>query len=244
LRVWMRSIPWINHGLASVTVPFATHGKLLFIIGMIFLSATACSVHRTSVRTEAGKRVEYGKASWYGKKFHGRLTANGEVYDMYRISAAHKTLPLGSKVKVTNRKNGKSLVVRINDRGPFIRGRIIDLSYGGAKALGMVEDGVVPARVEIIELGDNRYYSSKKGRTSSGSMTFTVQVGSFLKKENALHLKRSLDSMYNTVFIREWNDRKETFYRVRVGKYTREEDAQKISRRLQKQNYSAFVTAD
>jgi rare lipoprotein A len=74
-------------------------------------------------------------------------------------------------------------------------------------------------------------------------MTYTVQVGSFLKKENALHLKRSLDSMYNTVFIREWNDRKETFYRVRVGKYTREEDAQKISRRLQKQNYSAFVTA-
>ena len=96
-------------------------------------------------------RPQIGMASWYGKKYHGRLTANGEIFDMYRLSAAHRKLPLGTRVKVTNLKNRKSVVLKVNDRGPYIRGRILDLSYAAAKALGSVEDGVVKVKIEIVD---------------------------------------------------------------------------------------------
>lgn len=94
---------------------------------------------------------EIGNASWYGKKFHGRLTSNREKYDMYKISAAHKTLPLPSYVEVTNLDTKKKLIVRVNDRGPFVGDRIIDLSYGAAKELGMVDKGVQKVRVRAIK---------------------------------------------------------------------------------------------
>ena len=95
-------------------------------------------------------RPQIGVASWYGEKFHGRKTSSGEIFDMYKLTAAHKSLPLGTRVRVTNLKNRKSVIVKINDRGPFVRGRIIDLSYGAAKKIGMVDDGVVKVRVEIV----------------------------------------------------------------------------------------------
>lgn len=98
-----------------------------------------------------------GIASYYGTKYHGRLTANGEVYDMYGISAAHKTLPFNTKVRVKNLKNNREILVRINDRGPFIKGRILDLSYGAARKLDMVTDGTSRVSIEIVELGDNVY---------------------------------------------------------------------------------------
>ncbi len=222
---------------------------------MVFLFA-ACAVPRTEKRVERRRSVETGLASWYGKPFHGRLTANGEVYDMYKISAAHKTLPLGSTVRVTNRNNGKSIVVRVNDRGPFVKGRIIDMSYGGAKALGMVAEGVVPVRVETLTLGDNRYYKSgrKSGSKSArvktaakaAPMRYTVQAGSFQDRANALQLKLDLERRLadETVFIREWNDRAQTYYRVRVGSFSTEDDARALSQRLEAANYNVFVTAD
>lgn len=94
--------------------------------------------------------VEYGKASWYGKPYHGRQTASGEKYNMNDMTAAHRTLPFGTKVKVTRLDNGQSVVVRINDRGPFVRGRIIDLSRESAKRIDMVNDGIADVRVETI----------------------------------------------------------------------------------------------
>jgi len=94
--------------------------------------------------------VEIGKASWYGKKYHDRQTASGETFDMYAFTAAHKLFPFNTKVKVTNLKNNRSLVVRINDRGPFVRGRIIDLSYAGAQELDFINDGVIKVRVERL----------------------------------------------------------------------------------------------
>ncbi len=96
---------------------------------------------------------EEGIASWYGKKFHGRRTANGERYDMYGVTAAHRTLPFGTVVLVRNMNNGKELQVRINDRGPFIKGRIIDLSYGAARKLDMIRDGIVPVRIRVVQQG-------------------------------------------------------------------------------------------
>ncbi len=93
--------------------------------------------------------TEFGAASWYGRKFHGRKTASGEVFDMYKMSAAHKTLPLFSTVRVVNLANGREVSVKINDRGPFVGERLIDLSYAAAKKLGMVETGVVPVRIVV-----------------------------------------------------------------------------------------------
>ncbi|HZS38219.1 MAG TPA: septal ring lytic transglycosylase RlpA family protein [Polyangia bacterium] len=91
-----------------------------------------------------------GKCSWYGREQHGHLTANGEHFDMYALTAAHRTLPMNTRVKVTNLRNGRSVVVRINDRGPYAKGRIIDVSFAAARALDMIDAGVVPARVEIL----------------------------------------------------------------------------------------------
>jgi rare lipoprotein A len=95
-------------------------------------------------------RPQTGKASWYGKKYHGRRTANGERFDMYKLTAAHRKLPFGTIVRVTNLRNGRSVIVKINDRGPFVRGRIIDLSYAAARKIGIVEDGIARVKVEIV----------------------------------------------------------------------------------------------
>ena len=91
-----------------------------------------------------------GTASWYGPGFHGRTTANGEQYDMFGLTAAHRSLPFGTKVRVTNRKNGKSVVVRINDRGPYVGRRVIDLSHGAAQAVSMTEAGIAPVKLDVL----------------------------------------------------------------------------------------------
>ena len=106
-------------------------------------------------------KVITGVSSFYGTDFHGKLTANGEVYDMYGLTAAHKTLPLNTTVRVTNLANNKSLILRINDRGPYIKGRILDCSYGAAKKLDFLLQGTTKVRIEIIEVGDNKYMKHK-----------------------------------------------------------------------------------
>ncbi len=103
-------------------------------------------------------KVQVGIASYYGKEFHRKLTANGQKFNMYKVSAAHKTLPLGTRVKVTNLNNGKSIRLTINDRGPFKKGRILDLSYKAAQKLGFVNQGTTKVRIDVIKLGDNKYY--------------------------------------------------------------------------------------
>ena len=128
-----------------------------------------------------------GYASWYGPKFHGRKTASGEIFNMYSMTAAHRTLPLGTYVKVINLKNGRSVIVKINDRGPYIKGRIIDLSYAAARKLGMIKDGVVP--VEVIVLGkpdEDSVFSD------FASGYYYVQVGSFKDWVNAITLAKKL----------------------------------------------------
>ena len=102
--------------------------------------------------TEGYKVIE-GRASYYGKKFQGRKTANGEIFDMYKLTAAHRDLPFESLLKVTNKKNDKSVIVRVNDRGPFKAGRILDLSFGAARDIDMIADGVADVSIEILRLG-------------------------------------------------------------------------------------------
>ncbi|MBW1898589.1 MAG: septal ring lytic transglycosylase RlpA family protein [Deltaproteobacteria bacterium] len=165
-----------------------------------------------------------GIASWYGKKFHGRKTANGEIYDMYAMTAAHKTLPLGTYVRVQNKKNNKEVVVRVNDRGPFVQNRIIDLSYTAAKKLDAVGPGTI--QVEVTALGAAGDPAKKTGIPDSFvpidyyTGTFTFQVGAFKDKGNAERLVQKLNEKYKNAHISIFNSGPETFYRVRVGEYS------------------------
>ncbi|MCP4721550.1 MAG: septal ring lytic transglycosylase RlpA family protein, partial [Desulfobacteraceae bacterium] len=154
--------------------------------------------------------VEKGIASWYGKKFHGRKTSNGETYNMYAMTAAHKTLPMGTWVKVYNRDTRQEVTLRVNDRGPFVRGRIIDLSYTGAKKLGMVGPGT--ARVKVIALGKATSYSKKTHApvafkpVNYWKGNFTVQVGAFKVKANAENYRKKLSNTYLNSHIIPYED--------------------------------------
>ena len=184
-----------------------------------------------------------GLASWYGKKFHGRKTSNGEVYDMYGISAAHKTLPLGTYVRVNNLDNGRDLDVRINDRGPFVRGRIIDLSYGAAVQLGVVGPGT--ARVEIVALGTRvsvaggqPYYRSVDYYSGS----FTFQVGAFTDKGNAERLAATLERNYDNAHITPIENDGQVYYRVRVGRCATLAEADAFEKRLASDGFNDVFT--
>jgi rare lipoprotein A len=120
------------------------------------LVAVGCGATRPAPRAPASGAVQRGQASWYGERFHGRKTASGERFDMHALTAAHRTLPMGSRVRVVNQRNGRSVEVRINDRGPYGRGRIIDLSRAAARIIGMIQAGVVPVTVEILFIPQRR----------------------------------------------------------------------------------------
>jgi len=143
---------------------------------------------RYCVRHSAEGFVQVGIASWYGPGFHGSRTASGEVYNMYKLTAAHKTLPLGTYVRVINLENGRSVVVKINDRGPFVEGRIIDLSYAAAKKIGMLKKGT--ARVKIVALGKRVDHTFRPVAYTKGR--FFVQVGAFKNKFNAYRFRWKL----------------------------------------------------
>ncbi len=192
--------------------------------------------------------VHTGKASWYGKKFHGRKTSNGETYNMYAMTAAHKTLPMNTWVSVHNLENGKKIVVRINDRGPFVYGRIIDLTYTGASKIGIVGPGT--AKVRVTALGQATSYSKKtKKPVAFKKMNyyqgkFTIQVASFSIKTNADKYRYKLSKSYKNAHVVTFTDHRGTFYRVRVGMYTNLKDAERFSEKLNDQGFhGAFVEA-
>lgn len=170
---------------------------------------------------EGGTVFEEGRASWYGAPFHGRQASNGETYDMYKFTAAHRTLPFNTMVRVTNMTNGKSTTVRITDRGPFVDNRIIDLSYAAAKQIESIGPGVVPVQLEILSAID------------PNDGTFTIQVGAFKDKANAEKLVRRLSKDYPSVDLQSFHSPKgEAFYRVHVGKISGEDAAKKMSEEL------------
>jgi rare lipoprotein A len=139
--------------------------------------------------------VEIGIASWYGKKFHGRLTSNGEVYDMYQLSAAHKALPLPSVVRVTNLDNGRKVIVRVNDRGPFHSDRVIDLSYHTALALGFVDQGTASVVIEAIDEQNYPGLVAAQALVAVHHETFYLQVGAFTNVSGAEQLLASIDGL-------------------------------------------------
>jgi len=172
---------------------------------------------------------EVGYASWYGKEFHGRRTSSGEVYDMHALTAAHRTLPLGTVVQVTNSANGRSVQVRINDRGPFVANRILDLSYRAAQEIDMAEKGLAWIRLEAWP--NERELSLRR---------FTVQVGSFQVEENARRFKEKMER-YGPASIKLFQTDDQRFYRVRVGDFASEPQAQTLARWLTREGFSSLV---
>ena len=172
---------------------------------------------------------ETGTASWYGKEFHGRKTASGEIFDMYGISAAHRTLPLGTTIRVTNLDNYKSIKVRVNDRGPFARNRVLELSYGAAKELGYVAQGTARVKIEALE------------PIEDPGGQYTVQAALFAEAENARMLRDRLSKRFEVISIVPFESNVGKFFCVQVGAYASEEKAEIIAGKLMMEGLEPIV---
>lgn len=179
-------------------------------------------------------QTQIGIASWYGIDEHNNYAASGERFSKFAYTAAHKSLPMGTMVRVTNLENGRDVIVKINDRGPFVKGRIIDLSHAPAKAIDMVGKGTVKVKVEVMSTPSSRDGSYFDAR-------YTVQVGSFREKAAALGMKKKLDIEYDEVRVETVKVGGDNYHRVRVGRYSNKRDAEKAASNLRKHGYGGNV---
>ena len=174
--------------------------------------------------------MEEGTASWYGVPFNGRRAANGEIFDMNTLVAAHRTLPFGSMLRVTNLNNGREVEVRVIDRGPFVGDRILDLARAAAVSLDMVGTGTAPVRIEMLS-----------GPSPAGG-EFTVQIGAFADRGNAEQLRERLLPHYQPIFIQDYDAPTGHFYRVRVGRAPTTDAAQQLAAQLRSSDgFQTFV---
>ncbi len=179
---------------------------------------------------------ETGLASWYGNPYHGRRAASGEVYDMMEMTAAHQTLPFNTWLIVENLNNHRTAEVRINDRGPFVDRRILDLSYAAARVLGATGQGVIPVRLRVI--------SGSTLAPTSRERAFTVQVGAFSAQERAVTLQRELGSAGAEANVRQAEVGGRTIYRVRVGRFASHAEAAVTARRLAARGYAVILLGE
>jgi rare lipoprotein A len=187
--------------------------------------------------------VERGIASWYGTKFHGNKTSSGEAYSMYKMTAAHKTLPIPTYVQVTNLKNGKRVIVRVNDRGPFHNNRIIDLSYVAAKKLGIVGTGT--GFVEVRSINPHTWQREKSQPTrhvaetspAASYDTLYIQAGAFASQHNASKLKRQLNALFPHQTIQLAQNSQDRLFRVRVGPLASVDEADRIAQTISDNGY-------
>jgi len=209
------------------------------------VSVNTTSVARASVPGASSSAASIqnadleGLASYYAEPYHGRRTANGEVFDTYQaMTAAHRTLPFNTVVLVTNKNNGETVEVRINDRGPFIDGRVIDLSLIAAQRIQMVRSGVVPVKLQVLKEGDGARIPVNGSQTEPGM--YAVQVGAFENLRSAEELKSRLARKYSDVSIQTFSGRS-TVYRVRIGREPDLLSAEKLASQLRKEDLSTFV---
>lgn len=187
---------------------------------------------KSNLSKSTGQKIEEGVASWYGPNFHGKLTANGEKYDMYGLTAAHRTLPFNTILRVKNLDNGKSVQVRINDRGPYAKNRIIDLSKKAAQQIDMLESGT--ANVELILLEGDLENSRI---TDLKVPTYTVQLASFKEKDKAYnHSQKIRGSRVETIQMED-----QTVYRVYFGIYVDENKAREKQKELKQRGFEGYV---
>jgi len=226
-----RSVPKYNYGyskkIPAWLKPYTINGKTYFPL------------------PSAKGYEEICIASWYGPGFHGNKSASGERYNMYDFTAAHKILPIGTYVLVTNLENGRQVVVRINDRGPFVDNRCIDLSYSAAKALGIIGKGL--AKVKIVALSEGKIVDGGivyKNIPNIRYREFYLQVGAFKNYQNALRLKSELKKEFKKINIEPFQKGDTIFYRVQIYLANDFYKAFKLSQELKKERFkSAFLIA-
>jgi rare lipoprotein A len=188
---------------------------------------------RVAVAPTPGK-PQTGVASWYGPGFHGQPTSSGAIYDQHGLTAAHQTLPLGTRVRVTNLDTGRSVDVDVNDRGPFAKGRIIDLSYEAAREIGMIGPGTARVRVDVLERPPN----------GASHVGYCVQVGAFSEEDKARALRTRLAPRYDDVYIVPVETRVDRMFRVRVGPYAERARAETRAVELSELGLHAVVTEE
>jgi rare lipoprotein A len=181
---------------------------------------------------------ETGIASWYGKDFHNRKTASGERFDMYSFTAAHRTLPLPTYISVVNLENNKSVVVKVNDRGPFSKGRVLDLSYASAEKLGMIASGTAKVRITVLSESMERLRTEERDIDINNG-AFGVQLASFSVRDNAKELVAKVKN--SQIFEVTISGKK--YYRVQVFGYSTKQAAETAAKRFEKEYPGAFVIA-
>lgn len=172
---------------------------------------------------------EEGFASWYGREEHGGLTSNGEIFDMYQLTAAHKTLPLGCRLRVTNKVNGRQVVVRVNDRGPFVDDRVVDLSYQAALHLDMVGSGISPVLLEAVAGGE---HAVAPGTGAAPAGIYAVQVAACTDRQEARKIAARLVEQQLVATVQEVNRGSESLFRVRTGSFRTRGEAEELRRFL------------
>jgi rare lipoprotein A len=209
----------------------------VWLLGLQFLFLVSCARPPARPAIPAIPGVgEVGLASWYGPDFHGRKTSSGDVYDMYQLTAAHRELPLGTWILVTNLENGRSVELRVNDRGPFVGDRIVDVSYAAGRLLGMIGPGVVPVRLTVTQPA-----IAPGGIPLGATARFAVQAGSFNSLENARAVERSLAEGFPGVEVVRRVIGAETYFRVWVGNFSRRSEAQAVAERLAARGLAVLI---
>jgi len=209
-------------------------GRLALALSLAILGLSGCAKkHRVTASSAPAPQIhpeETGLASWYGHPYHGRAASNGEIYDMEKLTAAHRTLPFGTWVHVTNLANNKSVDVRIIDRGPFIDGRIIDLSHAAAQVIDLIGPGVAEVRLEILSAP----------QITPADSWYSVQAGAFRDKDRAEHLRVSMEREYGSarLVLRPGSP---SLWRVLVGRERTEDAAGFLAERVRAEVGPAFV---
>ncbi len=226
-----------RYGQSAVAVGFVSLG---LVIGALGCASSPKTVPTEPTKPRSEGWTEKGDASWYGKPYHGRRTASGEIYDMHQMTAAHRSLPFGTQVRVQRRDTGAEVEVRITDRGPFIKGRIIDLSFAAARVIGLDIDGVAPVKIKVLgQSGKPRSgVTAPLPQSSGGDQCLWVQVGAFSSSSNAKRAVERLKESGEKALAMEGPDGLE---RVRVGPFQSGKDAAEALRRLVDEWVSARI---
>lgn len=214
----------------------SSNGWLGIITGLV-VAASGCSLPQSRITVPQVPRSaasQTGIASWYGPGFHGKATASGEIYNQHDLTAAHQTLPLGTRVMVTNLENSRSTEVLVNDRGPFAKERVIDLSLAAAQAIDMVGPGTALVRIDVLE-------SPVPVPAVKSSLDYTLQLGSFSQLENAQQLRNQLVKLHPEVDIKPLKAADKTFYRVHLGTFSNRAAAEAQARQIAQSGYSVII---
>ena len=208
--------------------------RYLTLLTALIIFTISCAPFRYNRYPE----TSYITASWYGPDFHGRPPASCERFDMYSRTCAHREYPFGTRLRVTNLANGRSVDCIVNDRGPFVDGRDLDLSYASANKIGIIGPGVGTVRIEVLGR-ESRYKGAVQVEAPEGP--FVVQVGSFKERPNAIRLKKGLELKYSRVYIEEAFIDGEKYFRVRLGKFDSRKDAHFLANTLAEEGYKVII---